>query len=71
MPSVLSRRSSEPCTAGTCPRGRTSACGKADLAAYLVVAWEVVSDGAIQHGRECNDPGTTRLEGQLQEAVGQ
>ena len=44
---------------------------KADLAAYLILAWEVVSDEAIQHGWECNDPGTTRLEGQLQEADGQ
>ena len=44
---------------------------KADFAAYLILAWELVSDRAIQHGWECYDPDTTLLEEQLREAVEQ
>ena len=44
---------------------------KADFAAYLILAWELVSDRAIVHGWECYDHDTRRLEEQLQEAVAQ
>ena len=44
---------------------------KADFAAYLILAWELVSERAIQHGWECFDPDTTRLEAELLDAVGQ
>ena len=42
---------------------------KADFAAYLVLAWELVSDNAIHHGWECYDPDTRALWEQLQAAV--
>ena len=45
--------------------------GKADFAAYLILAWELVWDGAIEQGWEWYDPDTTRVEAELQEAVGQ
>ena len=50
-----------------CPRGRT----KADFAAYLILAWERISERAIQHGWECFDAERTRLEAELRDAVGQ
>ena len=45
--------------------------GKADFAAYLILAWEQVWDGAIQQGWEWYDPDTTRVEAQQQEGVGE
>ena len=45
--------------------------GKADFAAYLILAWEQVWDGALQQGWEWYDPDTTRVEAQQQEGVGQ
>ena len=42
---------------------------KADFAAYLILAWELVSDHAIERGWECYSPYTQTLREQLEAAV--
>jgi hypothetical protein len=42
---------------------------KADFAAYLILAWELVSDGAVRRGWECLDPAPRALPAELQDAV--
>jgi hypothetical protein len=41
---------------------------KADFAAYPILAWELVSDGAVRRGRQCFDPNTRALQAELQDA---
>jgi hypothetical protein len=42
---------------------------KADFAADLILAWELVSEGAIRRDWECFDPDTGALQPQLEDAV--
>jgi hypothetical protein len=42
---------------------------KADFAAYLILAWGLVSDGAVRRGWGCFDSDTEALLAHLQEAV--
>jgi hypothetical protein len=42
---------------------------KADFAAYLILWWELVSEGAVRRGWGCFDPDTGALQAQLEDAV--
>jgi hypothetical protein len=42
---------------------------KADFAAYLILAWELVLDGAVRRGWECFTPDTEALQARLRDAV--
>jgi hypothetical protein len=42
---------------------------KAGFGAYLIVAWELVSEGAVRREWECFDPDTGALQAQLENAV--
>jgi hypothetical protein len=44
---------------------------KADFAAYLIRAWELVSEGAVRRVWECFDCETGALQAQLEDAVAQ
>jgi hypothetical protein len=43
---------------------------KADFTAWLILAWDLVSEGAIHHSWTCYDPDTRALERELLAAVG-
>jgi hypothetical protein len=44
------------------PQRQDKSMTKADLAAYLLLAWELLSDDAITRGWECYRPSTEVLE---------
>jgi hypothetical protein len=42
---------------------------KADFAAYPILVWELMSEGAVRRGWECFAPDTGALQAQLADAV--